>query len=116
MNAKDDEARINELIVELSECREDERNTQNQILQVISVAGAVIGFLLGASYFGKAPNEGIIVFNIKEGDIGYMAKFGKLFNQYTTNARIMFLLSLLVFCTAFAYLFCSLLSTAAQKM
>ena len=48
MNAKDDEARINELIVELSECREDERNTQNQILQVISVAGAVIGFLLGA--------------------------------------------------------------------
>ena len=33
-----------------------------------------------------------------------MAKFGKLFNQYTTNARIMFLLSLLVFCTAFAYL------------
>jgi hypothetical protein len=103
MNAKDDEARINELIVELSECREDERNTQNQILQVISVAGAVIGFLLGASYLGKAPNEGIIVFNIKEGDIGYMAKFGKLFNQYTTNARIMFLLSLLVFCTAFAY-------------
>ena len=42
MNAKDDEARINELIVELSECREDERNTQNQILQVISDRKSVV--------------------------------------------------------------------------
>lgn len=51
MSTKDDENRINELIAELNECRVDERNTQNQILQVISVAGAVMGVLLGTSSY-----------------------------------------------------------------
>lgn len=37
--------RINELLTELGESREDERNSQNQIVQVISTAGAVLGIL-----------------------------------------------------------------------
>lgn len=37
------ENRINEIITELSDCREDERNTQDQILQVISVTGTILG-------------------------------------------------------------------------
>lgn len=62
MSTKDDENRINELIAELSDCREDERDTQNQILQVISVAGAVMSILLGTSYFGS--KEGGLAYRI----------------------------------------------------
>ena len=40
---------INELTYELSECREDERNSQNQMLQVVSTAGAIIGLCFGLS-------------------------------------------------------------------
>lgn len=40
---------INELIYELSECREDERNSKDQMLQVISTAGAIIGICFGLS-------------------------------------------------------------------
>lgn len=40
---------ISELTYELSECREDERNSQNQMLQVVSTAGAIIGICFGLS-------------------------------------------------------------------
>lgn len=71
--------RVEELISELSSCREDEQNAQNQILQVISTAGAVLGILVGISYLGQANT-----------DIVY--------------ARGLFILSLFIFCAAFAYI------------
>lgn len=78
--------RINELISELSECREDERNTQNQILQVIYVASAILGILYSASYLNPAKdtNEDAL--------------------SNVMHVRVLFLLSLLVFFTAFTYL------------
>lgn len=38
-----------EIEQELSECRQDERDSQNQILQVISAAATVLSVILGAS-------------------------------------------------------------------
>ncbi len=107
MNAKDDGARINELISELGECREDERNTQNQILQVISVAGAVLGVLLGGSYFGKdSPNAPIdFLSEIGANTTGGIAEFINMISPYVTYARFMFLFSFIIFCTAFSYVF-----------
>lgn len=105
MNTKDDEQRINELIVELSECREDERNTQNQILQVISVAGAVLGVLLGTSYFGTQDlNAPIVAFaNIEADKAGVFTHFVDSLSPYITYSRFMFLFSCIIFCTAFSY-------------
>ncbi len=72
--------RVNELISELAECREDERNSQNQILQVIVTAGTVLGILLGASYFSRDNED----------------------NDF--YRKVIFWLSILVFGAAFAYI------------
>ena len=45
--------RITEIISELSSCREDERSAYNQILQVITVVGTILGILYGASFCRK---------------------------------------------------------------
>lgn len=91
MNTKDDALRINELIAELSECRQDERNTQNQILQVISVAGAVLGILLGASYFDKGRSGG---------------QTEPLANNFFTYQRILFLFCFVIFSRLFRMCLC----------
>ena len=98
--------RINELISELSECREDERNTQNQILQVISIVGTILGILFSASYLTpERAEEAIVIFpnvNIKEAT--YINRFCNIINENVTYERVLFWLSLLVFCTAFSYI------------
>lgn len=96
--------RISELIAELSDCREDERNTQNQILQVISVAGAVLGILFSASYLNDETGKAFIVFQNVKADTGYVFKFCNMVNRIVTYNRVMFWLSLLIFFTAFAYI------------
>lgn len=103
MNADDNmQNRINELIAELSDCREDERNVQNQILEVLSVAGTILGILFGASYFGSNLPD----FTIKDENIksAYISNIIDIINRNVTYQRIMFLLSMLIFCTAFAYI------------
>ena len=40
-----------ELLLELSQCREDERNCKNQMVQVISTASTILGVLFGSTYF-----------------------------------------------------------------
>lgn len=47
---KNNEHRIEELLTELGQCREDERNTQNQILQILVTAATTLGILFGASF------------------------------------------------------------------
>lgn len=98
-----EEIRINELIAELSECREDERNTQNQILQVISVVGTILGILFAASYLNSnTKNETIKIFqNVDTEEITYIIR---ILNNNITYSRIMFWLGLLIFCTAFSYI------------
>lgn len=101
-----EEVRINELIAELSECREDERNTQNQILQVISVVGTILGILFTASYLNPENRDQTIkIFqNIGTGESDYIIKVYNIINNNITYTRIMFWLGLLIFCTAFCYI------------
>ena len=98
--------RINELISELCECREDERNTQNQILQVISLVGTILGILFGASYLNSDEKKGpITIFQNVHTEKGiYINKFCDLINENVTYERVIFWLSLLIFCIAFSYI------------
>lgn len=68
-----------ELIEELAECREDERNSQSQIVQVIATAGTVLGILFSASFLTETTGNEI-------------------------NLRWTFYLSCCVFCVAFTYI------------
>ena len=52
--------RVNEIIAELTECRGDERDTQNQILQILIVCATLLGILLGASFFAGNPVVSLI--------------------------------------------------------
>lgn len=67
----------NEILNEISECREDERNSQNQVVQIISTAGTILGVILGASIFGE---DSIV------------------------SKEALFLLSNIVFCTTCSYI------------
>lgn len=105
MESNNVQNRISELMAELNDCREDERNTQSQILEVISVAGTILGILFSASYLNDEKNKCITVFtNIEKDNMNYIDKFCNMINANVTYARIMFWLSLLIFCTAFAYI------------
>lgn len=94
--SKNDENRIQELICELSESRGDERDTQSQILQVISIMGTILGILFGTSSLlqggkdGKKFNQVILCFG----------KYGCI---NITPERVIFLLSVMAFLVAFLY-------------
>ncbi len=91
-NIVSSENRINELINELNNCREDERNSQNQIIQVIVTAGTILGILLGASYFSIS-------------DTGADETVEKVVSVVANDyARVTFWLSICVFCVAFTYI------------
>lgn len=63
-----------EILSEISECREDERSAQNQMIQVIATAGTILTFIFGASTFTD------------------------------TNKSVLFHLSNFILCTAFGYI------------
>ncbi len=73
----DESQDLDEILNEISECREDERSSQNQIVQIISTAGTILGVILGAAVF---DTKNII------------------------NENILFLLSCFIFGTAFSYI------------
>lgn len=91
------ENEINELLQELSDCREDERNTANQILSVIGAAGAMLGAILTANVF-SSPFSTI-------GDKNDVGKAISLTISVSKQSMIWvsFVLSNIIFCTAFAY-------------
>lgn len=72
----DNNQKVNEIINEISECREDERSSQNQMVQIIATSGTILGVILGASVF----SDSII------------------------SKEILFLLSNIIFCTACTYI------------
>lgn len=79
---KKDETRIQELLMELAECREDERNSQNLIVQVIVTAITVLGVLLGTSFFenpGKKSRGVFILLNAHAENFNFeeLIQFGK---------------------------------------
>lgn len=85
----DNDTHINELLQELSDCREDERNIANQILSVIGAAGTILGVILTAGIFSSNGNESV--------------ELGRLALTQDELMRCVFVLSNLVFCTACAY-------------
>lgn len=52
--------RAEEILSELSECREDERNAQNQMIQVIATAGTILTFIFGVATFFEEVNKSIL--------------------------------------------------------
>ncbi len=50
------QAEIEEITIELAECREDDRNSQNQVVQVIATCGAILGMIYTASVFAISQN------------------------------------------------------------
>lgn len=98
--------RIDELIAELSDCRDDERNSQSQILEVISVVSTILGILFGSSYLKpESKDKEILIFqNIDINSTSYVDKFCNIINENITYPRILFWISLVVFCMAFAYI------------
>lgn len=65
---------------EMNECREDERNSQNQIVQVIGAAGAMLGVIFTASIFQNKSSGARL------------------------DPHMLLLLSIAIFCTAFLYI------------
>lgn len=96
---------INEILAELSECREDERSSQNQILTIISTAATVLGILFGSSFLNKDLNTSFIDSSINVAENSkYLSKLAGILSEYATFSRVIFILSAVVFCTAFAYI------------
>ena len=62
-----------ELLLELSQCREDERNCKNQMVQVISTASTILGVLFGSTYFsfGKGGFSKVEIY--QEGLMSYLS-------------------------------------------
>lgn len=66
-----------ELISELEQCREDERNSENQVIQVIVTAGTILALIFGVSSFGKYRSFLFLLSNlILCTTISYIASLG----------------------------------------
>lgn len=79
-----EELEINEVLHELSECREDERSSQNQMIQVITAAGTIIGVCFTVSAFLSDDKSST--------------------QTLTLVTRISLFLTSCVLCTAFPYI------------
>lgn len=99
-------SKIEALTNELNDMKEDERNTQNQIFQIVSIVGTVLGILFGTSFLGpNERNSAILIFrNTDEIRFTWLKYLFELVNSNVTYSRISFWLGALVFCTAFAYI------------
>jgi hypothetical protein len=56
------DSQVNELISELSDCKEDGHNCQNQALQTILIAGTVLGLLFGSTVISDGSRNGQVVY------------------------------------------------------
>lgn len=54
------EKRIEEILAEMSECREDERSAQNQMVQVIATAGTILTLIFSANYIIDDMPKGLL--------------------------------------------------------
>lgn len=94
MRKRKDKEKISkeQLLTELSECREDERNCKDQMVQVIATASTILGVLFGSTYFSF------------DGD-------GKKAMYFS---KVVFYLSVAVFCVAFTYMIVLGISTTLR--
>lgn len=90
------------IMQELLDMRSDERDCQNQILQVLSVAGTFIGILFGGGFiFGGDLNK---LNTPLFGDPSNYSGIKKIIATYATTSRIIFLLNSIIFCVAISYI------------
>lgn len=76
-NIKDDSSsRVEEILCELNECREDERNSENLIIQIISTAGTILGIIIGTSIFQKDIDSKILSIMSFFSDCIFITAFG----------------------------------------
>ena len=99
------EHRIQELLVELQECRDDQRTNESIIIQTVAAVSSVLSIVSGVSYLTKgeilqtqlfSPNYALTAEGIKR--IIY-----HVFENFTP-ARIFFYISCLAFCATFGYI------------
>lgn len=95
------DAEIQLLESELLDCRTDERDSQGQILQVLSVTSTLLGLLLGGSFYLNTSGDlnKTILSNINSGSL-----FFELFSDFLTPARIAFICNNMVFCVTLTYI------------
>lgn len=89
------------ILQELLDLRQDERDCQNQILQVLSVAGTFIGILFGGSFIfgGNLTKLNAHLLGNPDEFSGIM----KVIATYATTLRFVFLLNSIVLCIAISY-------------
>ena len=85
------EIRINELIEELSQCREDERNGQSSLMGLLAAAATALAIFFGATYLMETKSN----YPIYSGSIGFL--------KIVTFQRVMFWSSSLIFVATFCY-------------
>lgn len=99
--------KMNELMAELSDSREDSRNTQNQIFEIMNIVGTVLGMLFGASYLSsdnKNKNfNSLLAYYNKQEDC-WIDRLMNSVITLLTPARILFWLSAVAFIIAFLYI------------
>lgn len=100
---RDEQNRIAEIISELSSCREDERSAYNQILQVITAVGTILGILYGASFLPNNSGSLIKADFSEFKNIPIIYKMLESVKESLVYTRIIFCLSILVFIVAFTY-------------
>lgn len=98
--------KINEMIAELSESREDSRCTQNQIFEIINIVGTILGVLFGASYLSSGDKnqnfDALLKLELPKENWLHIIVNPLL--QIITPARLVFWLSALAFMVAFLYI------------
>ena len=99
------EHRIQELLVELQECRDDQRNNESIIIQTVAAVASVLSIVSGVSYLSKGDILQIQLFspNYAETAEGVKKIIYHAFELFTP-ARIFFYISCLAFCTIFGYI------------
>lgn len=80
--------------------RSDERDCQNQILQVLSVAATAMSILFGGGLlFGKPEDKNAPLIS----DLSDMKGFSQTVANYCTQARLVFLITSIILCVAITY-------------
>lgn len=95
-----EEAEYKLCIQELFDMRSDERDCQNQILQVLSVAATAMSILFGGGLlFGKPEDKNIsFISNLSD-----KKGFSLAVANYCTQARLVFLITSIILCVAITY-------------
>lgn len=103
---KTDGDKINEIITELSECREDSRSSENLIIQIIATAGTILGLIFSASALLENGNkESTTSEQVYQVQQVFLEESECEIEPAVKKLQIgLLILNNLIFCTAFGYI------------